>query len=339
MKSILPKIIVIAGPTASGKTALSLEIARKFNGEIVSADSRQIYRGMDIGTAKPAKAEMDGIKHHLIDIKNPDENYTVAEYKKDAIQAINKILKNGKLPILVGGTGLYIKAVIDNLTIPEIKPDPRFRQKLEKELEIKGLLYLYEKLIKLDPEAAYIIDRHNPRRVIRALEIIRGSGKLYSSQRKKGKKIFDALEIGVNMPKDKLREKIEKRVDIMVKKGLIQEVKNLLKKYPPETAAFDAIGYREIIDYLKDADKCRLKLINADISINQQESLPAGRQAHKSASLKEAVEQIKNNTWQYAKRQMTWFNKDNRIQWAETNGKALRLLHKFIIPRQYWAQR
>ncbi len=318
-KSILPRVIVILGPTASGKSDLAIKLAKKFDGEIISADSRQIYRSLNIGSGKITKKEMQGIPHHLIDIKNPNQDYTVAEYKRDCLKVIKKVLHKNKLPILIGGTGLYIKAVIDNLEIPEVKPNPDLRKKLEKELKEKGLNYLYEKLIKLDPEAAHIIDKYNPRRVIRALEITLQTKKPFSAQRKQGEKLFNALQIGINVPSEKLKERIEKRVNQMVKKGLVREVENLLKKYPAELPVFDAIGYREIINYLKDTDKYGLKLINTDISINQLNQ-------YKSANLKEVIELIKKNTWQYAKRQMTWFKKDKEIHWIRNKREAFRLL-------------
>lgn len=315
------KMVVIVGPTASGKSALAIELAKKFNGEIVSADSRQVYREMDVGTAKPEVQKTsgisnlkfpiskktiisvisDGIPHYLIDIKNPNENYTAAKYKRDAVKAINKILKNNKFPILVGGTGLYIKAVIDNLNIPEIAPDPKLRQKLEKEIKKHGLKYLFEKLIKSDPEAAYIVDPNNPRRIIRALEIAIKTEKKFSTQRKAGKQLFDFIGIGIEWPKDILNERINKRVDLMVKKGLIDEIKKLIRKYGQKHQSFEAIGYREIIDYL-----------------------------NKKNTLNEAMNLIKKNTKNYAKRQMTWFKKDKRIYWIENRKEAERLIEKFL---------
>ena len=303
----MEKIIVIVGPTASGKSALAIKIARKFNGEIVSADSRQIYCEMNIGTAKPTKKELASIPHHLIDIKNPNQNYTVAEYKRDAIKAINKILKKKKLPILVGGTGLYIKAVIDNLNIPKVAPDSKLRKKLEKEIEKYGLKYLFEKLINLDPEAAYIVDPNNHRRVIRALEIAIKTKKPFSAQRKIGKPLFNFIETGIKWSKNSLDERINKRVDLMIEEGLLEEVKNLIKKYPPPFSngeglqSFDAIGYREIIDYL-----------------------------NKKFPFEEAVELIKKNTRNYAKRQMTWFNKDRRIYWVKSLRESEKLIENFL---------
>ena len=298
---IKPKILVIVGPTASGKSALAIKIAQKFDGEIVSADSRQVYKGMDIGTAKPSRKEIAAVPHHIINIKNSDENYTVSEYKRDAVKVINKILKNKKLPILVGGTGLYIKAVIDNLYIPKVAPDPKLRKKLEKEIEKYGLNFVFNKLIKLDPEAAYIVDPNNPRRIIRALEIAIKTKKPFSAQRQSGKPIFDFLEIGIGASQRELNDRINKRVDLMIKTGLMEEVKNLTKKYGTKQQSFDAIGYREIIGYLDG-----------------------------KITFKEAVELIKKNTRNYAKRQMTWFRKDVRICWINHPEQAEKLVAKFL---------
>ncbi len=294
-----PKIVVIVGPTASGKSDLAVKIAKKFNGEIVSADSRQVYRGMDIGTAKPGKKEMAAIRHHLIDIKNPNQDYNVGQYKKDAIKAINKIIKSGRLPILVGGTGLYIDAVVKNLEFPEVKENKKLRARLEKEIKERGLDRVFKKLVDLDPEAAYIVDPKNPRRIIRALEVALTSGKPFSAQRKTGRPLFDALEIGINVPPEKLKERITGRIEQMVKNGLVEEVKGLVRKYSLHCKAFDAIGYREIIDYLEN-----------------------------KISLAEAVEQMDKNTRHYARRQMTWFRRNQEIKWVKNYKKALLLVRK-----------
>mgnify|MGYP001593690091 CR=1 FL=1 len=301
MQNHLPKIIVIVGPTASGKTDLAIKLAQKFNGEIISADSRQIYKEMDIGTAKPDYEETRKIKHHLIDIKNPDEDYTVAEYKKDAIAAIEKIIKRGKVPVLAGGTGLYVKAVTDNLEIPSVKPNPALRRKLENKIEKNGLESVYRELLELDPEAAYIVDGKNPRRVIRALEIAISTKKPFSAQRKKGKQLFDALKIGMKISDTELQKRIDKRADEMIKNGLLEEVKKLVKKYGERQVAFDAIGYKEMIAFLK-----------------------------KEISLAEAIDSIKKNTRSFAKRQMTWFRKDKEIKWVKDRDEALQLAKKFL---------
>lgn len=295
------KLIVILGPTASGKSELGLKLAKKFNGEIISADSRQIYRKMDIGTSKPTKKERKIIKHYLIDIKKPNQLYTVWEYKRNAIEAINQTIKRDKVPFLVGGTGLYIKAIVDNLEIPKVKPDWKLRKSLELKIKTRGLKSLYDELIKIDPEAAYIVDSQNPRRIIRALEVAIKTKKPFSQQRKKGKSLFDSLEIGLSVSEEKLKEKIEKRVAKMVKIDLVKEVKNLIEIYDKNLSTFDAIGYREIIDYL-----------------------------NKKISLAEAIEKIKKNTWHFAKRQMTWFKKDQRIIWVKNRREAEKLVKKFL---------
>ncbi|OGZ31800.1 MAG: tRNA (adenosine(37)-N6)-dimethylallyltransferase MiaA [Candidatus Niyogibacteria bacterium RIFCSPLOWO2_12_FULL_41_13] len=295
------KIIAIVGPTSSGKSALAVKLAKKFRGEIVSADSRQIYKGMDVGTAKPTKKELKIVPHYLIDIKNPNQNYTLSQYKNDAIKAINKIIKRGKIPFLAGGTGLYIDAVIDNLEIPQVKPNQKLRKKLEKEIETKGLKYVFDKLVSLDPESAYIIDPNNPRRVIRALEITLLTNKPFSQQRKKGEPLFHTLKIGLALPPEKLQERINKRVDLMLKNGLLKEVKNLLIKYGSKPIAFDAIGYREIIDYFRG-------------------KIPR----------EEVINLIKKNTWRFAKRQMTWFKRDKNICWIDSEKQAEKLARRFI---------
>lgn len=299
------KLVAIVGPTASSKTKLAISLAKKFNGAIVSADSRQIYKEMDIGTAKPIPMQnekckmkngiliVNGIKHFLINIKNPCDDYTVGQYKKDAILVINKIIRNGKLPFLVGGTGLYISAITDNLEIPKVKPNEKLRKKLEKEIKDKGLDFVWKKLVKIDHEAAYIVDPKNPRRIVRALEIALLTNKPFSSQRKKGKPLYKTLELGLNPEPDKLKKIIAERIDVMVHDGLVEEVKRLLKKYGTKPKAFEAIGYREIIDYLNN-----------------------------KTSLKEAVELMNKNTWHYARRQMTWFRKDKEIIWLPNNSLA-----------------
>ncbi|MDP3892168.1 tRNA (adenosine(37)-N6)-dimethylallyltransferase MiaA [Nocardioides sp.] len=362
MDNSLPKIIVIVGPTASGKTDLAIKIAKKFDGEIISADSRQVYRGMDIGTAKPQLTKQSRstisnnregadsgsfenplfeinsrVLHYLINIKNPDEDYTVAEFKKDAIKAINKIIKRGKVPILAGGTGLYVKAVTDNLDIPSVKPNPALRRKLEKRIKREGLETLYRELIEQDTEAAYIVDGKNPRRVIRALEIAIITKKPFSSQRKKGKQLFDTLKIGIKLPGAELKKRIEKRTDGMIKNGLVDEVKKLVKKYGERQIAFDAIGYREIINFLlaektrmdtdKNADGRRLKTQISEDNIS--ENLRSNQR--KSANdLEKVMLEIKKNTWSFAKRQMTWFRKDKEIKWLKKSDQVLRLVEKFL---------
>jgi tRNA dimethylallyltransferase len=297
----LPKLIAIVGPTASGKTSLAIALAKKFNGEIISADSRQIYRGMDVGTGKATKREMRTVPHHLVDIKNPDEDYTVADFKKDAITAIQNTVARRKIPFLVGGTGLYVKAVVENLDIPKVKEDPALRRKIEREIAAVGLGAVFKKLVALDPEAAYIVDPNNPRRVVRALEVTLTTGRPFTAARKAHPPLFDALTIGIVKSDAVLRKRIDARIDEMMLNGLGREVRTLLEKYGSNQAPFDAIGYREIIDALQGDD-----------------------------SLPDAVLRMKLNTWHYAKRQMTWFRKDKTTQWVKNETEAERLVRRFL---------
>lgn len=309
------KLIVIVGPTASGKSALALRLAKLAQGkpfkkqgidgaEIISADSRQIYRGMDIGTAKSSKAELKRIKHWLVGIRNPDQEYSVVDFKKDAISRINKILKAGKIPILVGGTGLYVDAVVKNLDIPEVKENKKLRIKIENEIKTQGMDFVFKKLIALDPEAAYIVDPKNPRRIIRALEVAITTGKPFTSQRKAGKPLFDTLQIGIRQNPEVLKKRIEKRARLMIEDGLVDEVKKLIKRYGTKQKAFDAIGYREIIEYL-----------NGKIT------------------LAEAIDMINKNTWHYARRQMTWFKRNQNIHWIADNKKTklMQIIKNFCV--------
>jgi tRNA dimethylallyltransferase len=309
-----PKVIVILGQTATGKSNLAVKIAKKIStrggpasgwgAEIISADSRQIYRGMDIGTAKPTKKELKAIPHYLINIKNPNEDYSVAEYKKDALNAINKVIASGKIPILVGGTGLYISAVVNNWEIPPIKENKKLRVKLEQKIKKDGLKKVFDELVALDPETAYIVDPKNPRRVIRALEVAILTGKPFSGQRKKGKGLYKILMIGLKLKPEILKNRINKRILEMIKDGLVKEVKNLVKKYDYRCRALDAIGYREIIDYLK-----------------------------KKITLEQAITQMQNNTWHYARRQMTWFKRDKKIKWFPSPSSARAAIPRLLAPR------
>jgi tRNA dimethylallyltransferase len=296
----LPKVIIITGPTGSGKTELSLKLAKKIGGGIISADSRQIYKGMNIGTAKATKKELKSVPHHLIDIKNPDQDYSLAQFKIDALFAIEKIASIGKIPIVVGGTGLYIYALINNLEIPKVKPDKHLRKRLEKQIQRFGLNYLFGKLTALDPESAYIIDPKNPRRVIRALEIALTTKKPFSKQRKSGRPLFDRLLLGITVPKTDYERNLKKRNKAMVKAGLLGEVKKLVKKYGYRRIPFDAIGYREIISYLQG-----------------------------KITLPDALKLIDRNMLRFAKRQMTWFRK-MPVVWVKTQGQAERKIKKFL---------
>jgi tRNA dimethylallyltransferase len=301
VRSAKPKIIAVVGPTASGKTTLGIALAKKFGGEIVSADSRQIYRGMDIGTAKPTTKERRAVPHHLIDIKDPDEDYTVADYKRDAIATIDGIVARGKIPFLVGGTGLYIKAMLENLDIPKTVADPKLRAQIEADIARDGLDASFKKLVALDPEAEYVVDPKNPRRVVRALEVAIATGEPFTAQRTKSEPLFDTLTLGLDPPPEVLRERIDRRVDMMLRDGFVGEVKAIIEKYGPSAPALSAIGYQEIVNHL-----------NGIIS------------------LAEAAAAIKINTWHYAKRQMTWFRKTAAVHWVSNEGEALLLMEKFF---------
>ncbi len=309
MSKKLPKLIVILGPTAVGKTKLAIRLAKEFNGEIVSADSRQLYKEMNIGTGKPTKKQMREVPHHLIDIINPDQEFNVALYKKLAVSAIKDIQKRGKLPFLVGGTGLYIKAVVDNIKFPKIKP----HKKLRKELENKTLKQLFEIYKKLDPQGAKLIDKQNKRRLIRAIEVCKATKKPFWEQRKKGKPLFDILQIGIKLPKKELKKKIEKRIDKMFTQGLEKEVKNLAQKYGWKISSMQTIGYQEWRPYL-------------------DSPLASIGSRTKKITKKELKQKITLHTCQFAKRQMTWLKSDSRINWIKNQKQAEALIKKFLNP-------
>ena len=286
------KVVVICGPTASGKTALSIELAKKIGGEVVSCDSMQIYKDMDIGTAKPTIEEMQGIKHYMIDILSPDERYSVADYKVQAKKAIREIIEKGKTPIVVGGTGLYVDSLIYEIEYPNIQFDEKYRAKLEKQVEEKGLEELYKKAEEIDPEAIQKISKNDKKRILRILEIYHATGKNKTEQEKKSrekKPEFDYLVYGLNMPREKLYKKIDLRVDVMIKQGLIEEVKKVYKKYRKFPTAMQGLGYKEVVEYLNN-----------------------------NLTKEEMIDKIKQETRRYAKRQMTWFRKNKQTIWLDT---------------------
>ena len=274
------KVIVICGPTASGKTALSIELAKQINGEIVSCDSMQIYKDMNIGTAKPTEEEQKGIKHYLIDFVSPDERYSVADYKQDAKKAIKEILKKGKVPIVVGGTGLYIDSLIYEIEYPNIEFDEKYRKKLENIAEEQGLKVLYEKAKEIDPEAIKKISENDKKRILRILEIYHATGKNKTEQEKESRK--NEVEY----------ERINKRVDIMIEQGLIDEVKEIYQKYQSFPTAMQGLGYKEVVEYLEG------KISKDDM-----------------------IEKIKQETRRYAKRQLTWFRKNKQTIWLDAQDK------------------
>jgi len=308
----LPKGIVILGPTASGKTDWSLRLAHKHKGEIISADSRQIYKKMDIGTAKEIgdwqwhvsfnglrrTYHVEGVPHHLLDFLDPGKRFSAAEFRDRAVKYMKMAHKHKRLPIVAGGTGLYISTLVDNFRIPRIPPN----KKLRKSLEEKDLEELMELLHTLDEKTAKNIDKKNKRRIVRALEVCIMTGEPFSEQQKKGDPVFDFLQIGIKISKEKLDERINLRVDQMIENGLIEEIEGLLKqKYSWELPSMSGIGYRQFKDYFDG-----------------------------NISLEEAVEALKRDTRRFARRQMTWFKRDKRIQWVETFEEAQELVKKFL---------
>ncbi|MFC1624626.1 tRNA (adenosine(37)-N6)-dimethylallyltransferase MiaA [Candidatus Omnitrophota bacterium] len=278
-------VIFLIGPTASGKTGLSIKLAKKLNSEIISCDSMCVYKGMDILTSKPTKSERREIKHHLVDIISPSQEFSVAEYRRLALLAVEDILKRGKTPLFVGGSGLYVKSVIDGL-FPSNKKDERFRKRQEKLSKDYGKKYLYKKLERIDPVTARKIHPNNLRRVIRALEVFHTEKKRPSELKKKTEPIKYKVKIlGMKVDREELYKNIEKRVEEMFKEGLMQEVKRLSKTRLSLTAR-KALGYNEVLGYLK------------------------GRY-----SAAEAEDLLKKNTRHFAKRQLTWFRYDTRIEW------------------------
>jgi tRNA dimethylallyltransferase len=245
-------LILIVGPTAVGKTELAIQLAEALNGEIVSADSRLFYRGMDIGTAKPSPAELARVPHHLIDIVNPDETLSLAVFQQKAQAIITDIHARGKLPFLVGGTGQYIRAVTEGWTPPEVVPDARMRDELGRMKEERGAFWLHEKLGALDPEAAAKIDARNFRRTIRALEVIFTTGRKFSAQRGQGDSPYQLITVGLNRPRVELYQRVDERIEKMFADGLLDEVRGLLNQgYSPTLPSMSAIGYRECVSVVK----------------------------------------------------------------------------------------
>ena len=251
-KNNKPYLILFVGPTAVGKTGVAIQLAQRLNGEIVSADSRLFYRGMDIGTAKPTPEEQARIPHHLIDIDDPDENLSLAVFQRKAREAITEIRTHNKIPFLVGGTGQYIRAVTEAWNPPEVKPDERLRDELNRMQEEKGKGWLYAKLGGLDPEAASRIDPRNVRRTIRALEVILTTGRRFSEQRGQTKSPYRLIAIGLTRPRPELYERVDQRIETMFANGFIDEVRSLLARgYSPSLPTMSAIGYRECVRVIK----------------------------------------------------------------------------------------
>ena len=290
-----PKVIVICGPTASGKTSLSISLAKKINGEIVSCDSMQIYKEMDIGSAKPTVEEMQEIKHYFVDFVSPEKRYSVSEYKEDASKAIEEIINKGKTPIIVGGTGLYLNSLIYNIQYNEMEVDLNYRRELEKEAEEYGLEVLYNRAKEIDPEAMEKVSANDKKRITRVLEIYNATGRNKTELEKKSRKEvpYNYLIFGINMERSILYDRINKRVDIMLEQGLIEEVKNLINKYSNMPTAMQGLGYKEVKEFL-------------DGNISKEEM----------------IEKIKMETRRYAKRQITWFKRIKNIIWLDGLNKT-----------------
>lgn len=270
-------LILIVGPTAVGKTELAIQLAERLNGEIVSADSRLFYRGMDIGTAKPSQEEQARVPHHLIDIANPDEILSLAVFQQKAHEIIADIHTRNKLPLLVGGTGQYVRAVTEGWTPPEVKPDEKLRDELERMKEERGIDWLHNKLKDLDSEAALKIDARNVRRVIRALEVIMTTGKKFSEQRGQSDSPYHLITIGLIRPRPELYARVDARIDAMFANGFLDEVKSLLENgYSPTLPTMSAIGYRECVEVLEG----KLKIEEAQQAIRRMTRIFVRRQAN-----------------------------------------------------------
>ena len=290
IKNEKPKIVVICGPTASGKTALGIQVAQQANGEIISSDSMQIYKDMDIGTAKPTEEERAQAVHHLVDFVSPDERYSVADFKKDATEKIEDILSRGKLPIIVGGTGLYVNSLIHNIEYKEEITDIEYRNELEK----VDLETLYKQAQEIDPEAAAKVSANDRKRITRILEIYHTTGKTKTQMEAESRQEvkYDYKIFVLTPERDKLYERINLRVDLMMQAGLVDEVRELLKKYKEFPTAMQGLGYKEVKEYL-------------DGEITEEEM----------------IEKIKQESRHYAKRQLTWFRQYKDATWLDTFDK------------------
>ena len=281
------KILVITGPTASGKSDLAIKTAKLLDGEIISADSRLVYRDFNIGTAKPSAEELSAVPHYMIDIVHPEETFTAGIFKKRASEKIKEILSRGKVPIIAGGTGFYIKALIEGLDIPEVEPEIDFRNSMRKLAEEKGREYLHNMLRESDPETAKKLHKNDIFRIIRALEVQKIAGKAMSEAQSLSKSLYNSIYIGLNAEnREYLYERITKRVDIMIEQGLVNEVEGLVIKYGKTLSLLKTLGYKEITEYLEG-----------------------------NAYLDQTKEMIAKNTRNFAKRQLTWFRANKKIHW------------------------
>jgi len=303
MQSNKPPLVLIVGPTAVGKTELAIQLAERLNGEIVSADSRLFYRGMDIGTAKPTPVELARVAHHLIDIAEPDEILSLAVFQQKARDVITDIHTRNKIPFLVGGTGQYIRAVTEGWTPPEVKPDEKLRDELGRLKDEKGIIWLHDKLNSLDPVAAEKIDARNFRRTIRALEVIMTTGKRFSEQRGQSESPYQLITVGLTRPRAELYERVDQRIDGMFASGFLDEVKRLLAKgYSPSLPTISAIGYRECI-----------RVLNGELSDEQ------------------AKAEIRRITRVFVRRQANWFKEsDPNIRWFRVEAGIVEEIQSYI---------
>ncbi|GAF63564.1 tRNA delta(2)-isopentenylpyrophosphate transferase [Bacillus sp. TS-2] len=283
-------LIAIVGPTGVGKTALSISLAQKYNGEVISGDSMQVYRGMDIGTAKVTEEEKKGIPHHLIDFKNPGEDFSVAEFQDRTLPLISNLNEKGKMPILTGGTGLYVNAIINRYQFQEKEEDSSYRKKLEGWALSAGKEALYQKLLAVDPDAKHVIHPNNQRRVIRALEVFHVTGLPFTKQQinHPNEEFYHLALIGLTMPREQLYSRINDRVDKMLEDGLLNEVESLYKQGLKGVQSVQAIGYKELFEYMDG-----------------------------EVSLEKAIENLKQNSRRYAKRQFTWFKNKTNTTWFD----------------------
>lgn len=302
-------IIVIVGPSAVGKTSLSIELAKRFSAEIISLDSRYLYRGMDIGTAKPTQAEMQGIPHHLIDVVEPDEILSLPQIQQRVADAIREIKQRGNIPFMVGGTGQYVWGVVEGWLPPFAKPNERLRTTLEEMAAKVGAAAMHEYVTILDPDAAKKIERNNVRRSIRALEVILSTGQRFSDQKRKAPPTHNFKIIGLQRPRQELYQRVDQRIDQMITGGLVPETESLLQKgYSLDLPSMTAIGYKEITQYLK-------------------EEIP----------LEEAVRLMKKRTRTFIRHQANWFKQnDTRIRWFEVTPRVLTELTVFISSNDGW---
>lgn len=293
---LLPKAVFIVGPTASGKSTLGLALAKRFEGEVVNADSRQIYRGLEIGTSVPE--EMLDIPHHLYTFLDPNLSITVAEWKEMAQEKVREIFQRGHLPFVIGGTGLYIRALVDNPQFPKVPPQHAWRQLMEQ----RQLKDLVADLLACDPDAATCVDLKNPRRVLRALEVATVTGTAFTAQKALGPPLVESLQIGLRHEPDLLRARIESTVEAMVARGWVAEVQRLLDAgVSTQAISMTSLGYPQLVSVIQD-----------------------------ELTLEEAIELIKKDVWAYARRQMTWFRKDPRIHWVNSEEEAAELVEAFL---------